>query len=225
MKKPNLSLDSLAPMFEKLEKLTKVQRMLIAMLSFIIPVGLFVYFSYLPKFKDIDKAKGELSKLEDELLDAKRRASELKKYQEEMKKIEERFNVAKRALPESKEIASLLTNIAGSGRDVGLEFLLFEPKPEVPFDFYAEIPIAIQVTGKYFDALSFFDKVSKLTRIINIKDVRIVGPTDAQKKEAKDENKLIISCTAVTYKFLETPPEAPPEKKAVAPPADNTPKK
>jgi type IV pilus assembly protein PilO len=225
MKKPNLSLDSLAPMFDKLEKLAKPQRMLIAALSFIVPVGLFVWLSYMPSLDEIKTLKGDLAKLETELVDAKRRAAELKKYQEEMKKVEERFNLAKRALPESKEIASLLTNIAGSGRDVGLEFLLFEPKPEVSAEFYAEIPVAIQVVGRYFDAMNFFDKISKLTRIINIKDIKIEEFKDSQKKDAKEENKLKFSCMAVTYKFIEPQPEPPPEKKAEKPAEKDKPKK
>lgn len=225
MKKPSLSLDSLAPMFEKLEKLGKTQRMLIAAISFIVPVGLFFWLSYMPSTEEIKALQGDFAKLETELVDAKRRAAELKKYQEEMKKVEERFNLAKRALPESKEIASLLTNIAGSGRDVGLEFLLFEPKPEVSAEFYAEIPVAIQVIGKYFDTMNFFEKVSKLTRIINIKDIKIEEFKEAQKKDSKEENKLKFSCMAITYKFIEPQLEAPSDKKADKPAEKDKPKK
>ncbi|HAO20223.1 MAG: hypothetical protein BWK80_12265 [Desulfobacteraceae bacterium IS3] len=223
MKKVNFSLEKLAPFFDKIAKLTKTQRMLISIASFAIPIGLFIYFSYLPQFQEIDTLKADLSKSKTELADAQKRAGELKKYQEEMKKVEARFNMAKKALPESKEISSLLTNIAGSGRDVGLDFLLFEPKPEVLSEFYAEIPVAIQVTGKYFDAVSFFDKVSKLTRIINIRDIKVMS--DTKKTGAGKEDRLTISCTAVTYKFVEPPPEAPPEKPADKPPAANAPKK
>ncbi len=225
MKKPSLSLDSLAPMFDKLEKLGKTQRILIAAVSFIIPVGLFFWLSYSPSMDEIKTLQGDLAKLETELVDAKRRASELKKYQEEMKKVEERFNLAKRALPESKEIASLLTNLAGSGRDVGLEFLLFEPKTEIPSEFYAEIPVTIQAIGKYFDTMNFFDKVSKLTRIVNIKDIKIEEFKEGQKKEGREENKLKFSFMAVTYKFLEPQPEAPPDKKADKPAEKDKPKK
>lgn len=224
MNKINFSLEKLAPFFDKIAKLTRTQRILICVASFAVPIGLFVWLSYIPKFDDIDKLKTELGKLETELTDAKRRAGELKKYQEEMKKVETRFNMAKKALPESKEISSLLTNIAGSGRDVGLDFLLFEPKAEILSEFYAEIPVAIQVTGKYYDVVSFFDKVSKLTRIINIRDIKI---TSGMKKTAatKEDNRLTISCTAVTYKFVEPPPEPPPQKTADKPPATNAPKK
>ncbi len=224
MKKVNFSLEKLAPFFDKIAKLTKTQRILISIASFVIPIGLFVWFSYLPQFDEIALLKEDLSKSKTELADAQKRAGELKKYQEEMKNVEARFNMAKKALPESKEISSLLTNIAGSGRDVGLDFLLFEPKPEVLSEFYAEIPVAIQVTGKYFDAVSFFDKMSKLTRIINIRDIKVTSDTK-RPGAVKDDNKLTISCTAVTYKFVEPPPEAPPEKPADKTPATNAPKK
>ncbi|PIQ45068.1 MAG: pilus assembly protein PilO, partial [Deltaproteobacteria bacterium CG12_big_fil_rev_8_21_14_0_65_43_10] len=47
-------------------------------------------------------------------------------------------------------------------------FLLFKPMPEVKRDFYAEIPVDIKVLGKFHDIVAFFNRVSKLTRIVNI---------------------------------------------------------
>ena len=90
--------------------------------------------------------------------------------------------------------------------DAGLEFLLFEPKPEVRKEFYAEIPVAINVTGGYHDMAIFLDKIARLSRIVNVKDISM-GRT----KGGEDLN---TSCTAVTYKFVEgPPPEDPKDKK------------
>ncbi len=101
-----------------------------------------------------------------------------------------------KALPDKKEIPSLLTNITESGKDAGLEFLLFQPKPEINKDFYAEIPVSIKVAGNYHNVGLFFDKVSRLSRIVNIKDIVM-----ATTREGKGLN---TSCTAVTYRFVET---------------------
>jgi type IV pilus assembly protein PilO len=110
-----------------------------------------------------------------------------------------------KALPEKEEIPSLLTSISRSGQDVGLEFLLFEPKAEARKEFYAEIPVAMQVVGGYHDLAMFFDKVARLSRIVNIKNISM--------GRIKDSQRLNTSCTAVTYKFVEPAPQKPSAKK------------
>ena len=51
-----------------------------------------------------------------------------------------------------------------------LEFTLFRPKPEEPQQFYAKVPIELTVVGSYHNTGTFFDKVGKLSRIINVVD-------------------------------------------------------
>lgn len=191
--------------FENIEKLSKVQRILISVGVFVLIIGAFVYLLYMPKFSDIDKLDKKLQALEKKLALAKRNAASLKKFQAKMKEAEAQFKAAMRALPEKEEIPSLLTHISKSGHDVGLEFLLFEPKPEIRKEFYAEIPVAINVKGGYHDMAMFFDRVSRLSRIVNVKDI-----TMAREKEGEDLN---TKCTAVTYKFVEPPPKAKTKKK------------
>ena len=100
--------------------------------------------------------------LEKKLAVAKKNAENLETFQQMMKEAELQFKTAMKALPEKEEIPSLLTSISRSGQDVGLEFLLFEPKNEIRKDFYAEIPVAMQIKGGYHDLAMFFDKVARL---------------------------------------------------------------
>ena len=57
MKKLNISLKSLAPVIERIERLSKLQRILIYAGTVIVLVGAFVYFSYMPKLKEIGTLK------------------------------------------------------------------------------------------------------------------------------------------------------------------------
>ena len=193
---------SIEPFFEKVEKLSKVQRVLISVGFFTLLAGVFIYFFFWPKLEKIQTLTADLKKLEDKLKTAKRNAADLKKFQTKMKEAEAQFNMAMKKLPEKEEIPSLLTSISRSGQDVGLEFLLFEPKSEVRKEFYAEIPVAMKVKGGYHDLAVFFDKVARLSRIVNIKNIEM--------GREKDSTDLNASCTAVTYKFVEP---APPKKK------------
>ncbi len=213
MKNSAFSLNSLDPLFDKISKLTTLHRVLICLGAIALIVGPVVYFSYMPKHKTITRLTQEYEKLTAELESAKRRASQLGKYKAEMKEVEAKFAVAKQALPESEEIPALLTSISHAGQDSGLEFILFRPEREKTMDFYAEIPVSIQVIGEYHDTASFFQRVSHLDRIVNIKDVRMAdAKKGGRKKAGEDKNQLNISCTAVTYKFLESAPQQPTAK-------------
>ena len=191
--------------FAKVEKLSKVQRILIFSSVFIAVVAIFVFLLYKPKLEQISNLKKQLKTLENKLIVAKKNAADLEKFQKKMQAAEVQFKTAMKALPEKEEIPSLLTSISRSGQDVGLDFLLFEPKSEIRKEFYAEIPVAMQVKGGYHDLAIFFDKVARLSRIVNIKNIKMA--------RAKDSMDLNTSCTAVTYKFVEPAPKKKSKKK------------
>jgi type IV pilus assembly protein PilO len=189
---------SVEPFFEKVEKLSKVQRITISAVIFGLVAGGFIYFLYWPKFERIKQLNTQLKKIEDKLKIAKRNAKDLKKFQAKMKEAEAQFQVAMKKLPEKEEIPSLLSSISNSGQHVGLDFLLFEPKPENKKEFYAEIPVAMNIKGDYHNLALFFDQVARLSRIVNIQNIQM---SSAKEKDSKDLN---TKCMAVTYKFVET---------------------
>ncbi len=194
---------SIEPFLEKIESLSQVQRIIISVGSFVVIAGIFIYFLYWPKFEKINSLKKQLTKLEQKLSTAKRNAADLKKFQAKMKEAEAQFNMAMKKLPETKEIPSLLTAISDSGQQVGLEFLLFEPKKEKKKEFYAEIPVAMNLRGDYHNLAIFFDQVARLNRIVNITNIQMTRA----KGKGKAAGELLAKCTAVTYKFLDEPPK------------------
>jgi type IV pilus assembly protein PilO len=207
MKKLSLPSISMEPFFEKVEKISKIQRILIYVGAFVLLIGQFTYFSYLPKLKQIDQLTKDSESLSVQLVSARRQASQLQAWRDKEKQAAANFNIAKRALPQTKEIHSLLTGISESGQAAGLEFLLFKPENERPKQFYAEIPVSIKVTGRYHDLAAFFDKVSSLPRLVNIDNIQLTAPAKGK------VDKLETSCTAITYRFIEAPPKAAPKKK------------
>jgi type IV pilus assembly protein PilO len=193
---------SIEPFLAKVENLSKVQRILISAVFFILAVGIFIYFFYWPKFEKIASLKTNLAKLEQKLSTAKRNAADLKKFQAKMQEDEAQFNMAMKKLPEKEEIPSLLTAISDSGQSVGLDFLLFEPKAEKKKEFYAELPVAMSLRGDYHNLAIFFDQVARLNRIVNIENIQI----SLGKGKGANANELNTKCTAVTYKFIDEPP-------------------
>ena len=184
---------------EKIGKLSRRYKILLCLGLVALLVGPFVYFSFLPKISKTKALKKEYTTLETRLARAKAKANQLKFYQDKLKEAEMEFKIVMKKLPEKKEIPALLSSVSQSGRDAGLEFLLFQPESEQNKDFYAEIPVSIKVSGSYHNVALFFDKVARLSRIVNIDNIKMTA--------RKGNTNLITSCKAVTYRFVETKPE------------------
>ena len=193
------------PLIATTEKLSKAHRIAIGAGAFFVLIGAFTYFSFLPKFTQTHQLKNEIDDLERMLVIATRKARQLPRYREMKAKREADLIIAKKALPNKKEIPDLLTGISRAGKDAGLEFLLFQPKAENKKEFYAEIPVSIKVNGAYHNIAIFFDKVARLFRVVNITNINMKGNSGTRK--------LDTSCTAITYRFLEPKPETKVKKK------------
>jgi type IV pilus assembly protein PilO len=187
--------------------LSRVQRILISLVTFGAIVGGYVYFVYLPKLEEKSALDKQYEDLNARLATYRTKAASLKKFEALMAQAQARFNEAMAQLPDSREIPSLLTGISRSGSDAGLEFLLFQPLPEAQQAYYAEIPVSIKVLGGYHQVAAFFDQVARLNRIVNIRDISISQSRD------KDQTRLETACSAVTYMFVEKQAEQPQGKK------------
>jgi len=163
-------------------------------------LGIYWQFFYRPILAEIKTIEPELTQLKQELSAKRDIVKEKPKYEAELEETRVRLHVALKQLPNKSEIPTLLENISALGKASGLTFTLFKPKAEVPKNFYAEIPVDLQIQGKYKDIVTFFDKVSKMPRIVNITNIVTSSPS----KNTRGSLKLNTSCNAVTYKFIET---------------------
>ena len=186
------------PQVEKILKLPTKQKVLILVLVVIIEAAALVWFLYLPKHKALLNLRAELTKLNADIEDKTRIASNVPKLQKEYDQLNVELAQALTELPNSKEIPSLLTNITSHGKSAGLEFLVFRPKPEVAKDFYAEVPVDIVVAGSYFSVANFFAQVSSLPRIVNITNVAF-----SDIKNVNNRMTTKVTCLATTFRFLD----------------------
>jgi len=200
-------------------KLPTSKKVLILVAILCILVGLYLYAFYIPQQDELKVAKGELDKLRKELIISKDIARDLQKFREQIDKLNEELKNALTQLPNEKEIPEILKNISSLGKESNLEFTLFRPKPEEPQQFYAKVPIELTVLGSYHNMGIFFDKVSKLPRIINVVDFNLAKPEKAKdaKGKVEKENLLKISCMISTYRFLEKKGEEKKSEKKAGP--------
>lgn len=133
--------------------------------------------------------------LRETYLNKKALAVNLPAYREQMEEMEQTFGSLLRQLPNTTEVPDLLVDITQAGLGRGLEFTLFRPEKEQPKDFYAELPISVQVRGTYHELAQFVSDVAALPRIVTFGDIDISSNTK--------DNKLSMSAKARTYRYLE----------------------
>jgi type IV pilus assembly protein PilO len=132
--------------------------------------------------------------LRETYMNKKALAINLPAYKEQMEEMEQTFGSLLRQLPNTTEVPDLLVDITQAGLGRGLEFALFRPEKELPKDFYAEMPISVEVRGTYHELAQFVSDVAALPRIVTFGDIAI---------SAGKDNKLTMSAKAKTYRYME----------------------
>ena len=174
----------------------------------LLPLIAYFFLSFQPQLDKYAALETQRTALTAEVEKVKAKARTLPQLEKELEETKALFEEKSVLLPKDKEIPKLLKDISALGTNAGLEFLSFKPQPDIPKDFYSEIPISISVRGPYHAMGHFLDTVSKLDRIVTVKDIKMGTP-----KQDKSEMLLSSDCQLVTYRFTNVQLPPPPEKK------------
>ena len=169
-------------------------------------IGAAYWFDWKGQWEQIDAEKAKEAQLRTTFIDKKKTALDLPAYRKQLDDIEKQFGALLRQLPGKSEMDALLTDINQAGLGRGLQFELFKPATEETIrDFYAELPIAIRVTGSYHDIGAFASDIGKLSRIVTLNNISLT--------QAKDT--LVMDATAKTFRYLDED-EIAAQRKAAA---------
>lgn len=192
---------------EKVFDLPAYQRMLIVVLTMVALAAGFYYLIYQAQLEEHGRLVKKRASAEVQLEKNQKIANNLAVYRAEYEKMQVRLDEALGELPLKKEIPNLLTSIGDLAKEKGLEILRFKPAKENIKGFYAEVPVTLKLAGSYHQAAAFFDAVSKMERIVNIKGLTLGGAKTVQGKTT-----LGVNCSAVTFRFVENPTESKGKK-------------
>jgi len=154
-------------------------------------VGGGIYFDTLDQLKMLESVEQNEQTLKSEFEVKQKKAVNFQDYQDQLTQIEASLDEMIRQMPTEEEIASLLVDISQTGLASGLEFKLFKPDAPIVKDFYSELPINIQVKGKYEELGLFVSGLASLPRIVTIHNVNITP-------EGKDGS-MLMSAVVKTY--------------------------
>ena len=147
------------------------QKALIFMISWLLPIGLFWYLFLSARIGEIDSISNKIPKLRQEIAILEQKSKQIPKLEKELKEMEGILKQAMKLLPEKEDIPSVLTEISSLGNEARLEFQAFKPGTERINNFYAAIPVSLELEGPFHNTVVFFDRISRMARIVHIEDV------------------------------------------------------
>jgi type IV pilus assembly protein PilO len=186
-------------LLERIFELPPRQRVLLLVGSMAALFFAFMYFIYWPGNAAIAE---KVQRRDDLRRERDRKAglvANLDRSRDEVAKLNGDLRSAIAQLPDTKEIPDLLSTVSSLGRESGLDIIQFKQRPEQFEDFYAAVPVDILVRGTFNQVTTFFDKVSRMARIVNVTNV-------GMKTVAQPQSEGVIldtSCAAVTFRFLD----------------------
>lgn len=175
-------------------------RTLIIVVAALAVLGAVYYFDSQHQLSELDRSKQKEVSLKSTFETKQAKAASLDAYKAQMKEMEESFGTMLRQLPSKTEVEELLVDITQTALANGLEIDLFQPKPEVKKDFYAEFPISIKVRGNYHELGGFVSGIAALPRIVTIHNITISGGRGGS--DGSDDT-LDMNAIAKTYRYLD----------------------
>ena len=172
-----------------------------AFLLIVIAVGIlaagywFIVKDQRTQLQSVERTETELR---NEFENKQRKAASLSIYEQQLDEMRVMLRSLLRQLPSRTEMPDLLVDISQTALASGIETELFEPRGEVLQDFYAELPIAIRMSGSYHQFGSFVSGVASLSRVVilTMQDIEL-EPVEGQPGVLRMEG------TVTTYRYLD----------------------
>lgn len=197
-----------SPIVEKIQKISLKARAIGLGVFIIILIVVDLWYFVLPMRDQIEQLQKTLGDLQVRIQQNDEKIRNLDKLKAEVKMLQLQLLQLTEQLPPESEVSGLLRQIQERVNQSGLVLKLW--KPDRPKDhssgLYREIPVSINLTGGYHNTATFFDRISKLNRIVNILNIKM-----GNAKLSNDGSILVeINCIAMTFSALEKKVEAKP---------------
>jgi type IV pilus assembly protein PilO len=180
--------------FREVGKWPLAPKVIVLALVVLFIVALGAWFDWKDQWDTLQAAQDQEVKLKEQFKEKKAKAINYDLYVQQLAEVEQSFGALVKQLPNRSEIDALLTDVNQAGLGRGLQFNLFRPAPQERMaDFYAELPINIEITGNYHDIGAFASDVAALPRIVTLNDIAI----------ANNKGTLTMDAVAKTFRYLD----------------------
>ena len=158
---------------------------------------MYVFTVYYPSMSELDTLKSNRENLKRQKAQVEARVANKETFDQELERLTKELSIALTELPSDREIPGLLKGISQLGKKVGLEVRRFTPLPEERREYVAEVPVELEVEGSFHEVAMFFDRLSKMNRVVYVQDIEMGRAVERGGKVS-----LTVAGKAVTFRFL-----------------------
>jgi type IV pilus assembly protein PilO len=158
--------------------------------------GYFLLIS--PAQSEVAAVRAKNDSLQAEVTQNRAVAANLSRFRQEAIVLRRRLDAVRERLPNEKEIPPLYRTVSNLAFQSGLAFSIFQPREPQQKDFYAEVPITVSAEVGYHQLGNFFERLTRLPRIVNVVDLKLTGIN-------KPTGSVRADMTLVTYMFKTDP--------------------
>ena len=171
---------------------------LLSWLGVVLAVGVLGWFAFLDTAHDeLNAERAKEPGLRADYRAKLAQAVNLSELRKQKLQVQEYVTQLEKQLPGKAEMDALLSDINQAGLGRGLQFELFRPGQVAVKDYYAELPIAIKVSGRYHDVGTFTADIANLSRIVTLHNITLTAPP------RDTTGVLAMEATARTYRYLD----------------------
>jgi type IV pilus assembly protein PilO len=167
-------------------------------------IGWFVVWK--AQVEELDRLRSEETSLKEQYRSKLQQAINLEELRRQKEQVSQFVLTLEKQLPSKAEMDALLSDINQAGIGRGLQFELFRPGSTVIKDYYAELPIAVKISGRYHDLGAFAGDIANLPRIVTLNNLNL---------QAAKDGALTLDATAKTFRYLDEE-EVAAQRKAAA---------
>lgn len=173
-------------------------KVVVLVAAFLVMLGLVWFLGWSSQIEELGVAQKKELTLKDDWLAKKKQAVNLDEYKKQLVEIDRSFGELLKQLPNRAEMDAMIIDVSQAALTRGLKVELFKPGNEARKEFYAEMPISLQLNGSYNDLAYFAADIAKLPRIVTLNNVKLKPGTDSK------SGVIGMEATAMTYRYLDT---------------------
>ena len=193
---------TLEDIINKLSKVSQPQRFAIYACTFILVLVLYLFFMLFPSQENMERIQIKIEENTSKLEETKSKVDTLEGLEGEIAELKVLLEESMEQLPKGEDIADLLKQISDNGRSSGLEIRKFERKKEninSEYDLVAEVPIELSVQGSFHRIAMFFDQISKMNRIVHVKNIEI---SIEEEEDGSEVVPLLVEGDIIAFRLL-----------------------
>lgn len=149
----------------------------------------------------VDDANGRMKTLENQVRPLRVFQQRRVELQSEMEALQKQLATLQAIVPEDKEVDQFIVMVQGAASGAGVFIRKITTQPIVPREYHSEMPFKIAADGPYYSVLDFFARLGRLSRIINVGDMKL---TEVKAGESSSSQFRMAPGTTVSGEFTIT---------------------